>query len=384
MAGPEAALAVPRLVDQPHHRRVGRDEDAPLGVLLGDQVHRGAVGEMPLEGIHRLVDQRHAVGQEQHPLRPVAAHEQVAERDHRAGLAGAGGHHHQRLAVAIPLECLGDAPDAARLVVALDDLRVDLGTCEGLPAGPPLDDEFQFGLLVEALHLPGRVAGVVPDPVLVAVGVEDHRPLAEPCLQAIGVELGLLLALASIAPRPFRLDQPQRLAVVAPEDVIHETRALGVGHAGDFELPIPRLVQRPARFLQQQVDKVVAGLGLGIVVGIRLGGSRLLRLGDFGPQPLQLFVQRHPVGQQRRELLVPLAQRCLQRLELFDGLSGNGCGLGQRTGVEGQPRRRLDPSRIRAGQPVADMEQLAHGSQGIVTAGIGAMAVDRLVAELRR
>ena len=36
----EAPLAVARLVDQPHHRRIGGDEDAPLGVLLGDQVHR--------------------------------------------------------------------------------------------------------------------------------------------------------------------------------------------------------------------------------------------------------------------------------------------------------------------------------------------------------
>ena len=42
----EAALAVLRLVDQPHHRRVGRDEDAALGVLLGDQVHRRRVGQM--------------------------------------------------------------------------------------------------------------------------------------------------------------------------------------------------------------------------------------------------------------------------------------------------------------------------------------------------
>ena len=71
----------------------------------------------------RLIDQRHAVGQEQYALCPVAAHEQVAQRDDRAGLARARGHHHQRLAVAVLLEGLADAADAARLVVALDDVR---------------------------------------------------------------------------------------------------------------------------------------------------------------------------------------------------------------------------------------------------------------------
>ncbi len=39
VADTEAALAVARLVDQPHHGRIGRDEDAPLGIFLGDQVH---------------------------------------------------------------------------------------------------------------------------------------------------------------------------------------------------------------------------------------------------------------------------------------------------------------------------------------------------------
>jgi hypothetical protein len=71
-------VARPRLVDQPHHRRVGRDEDPPLGVLLGHQVHRRGIRQVALEGIHRLVHQCHAVGEEQHALDPVAAHQQIA------------------------------------------------------------------------------------------------------------------------------------------------------------------------------------------------------------------------------------------------------------------------------------------------------------------
>lgn len=92
MAHAESALAVPRLVDEAHHRRIRRDEDAAFRVLLGDQVHGRRIGQMALEGVHRLVDQRDAIRQEQHPLRPVAAHEEIGQRDDRARLPRAGRH----------------------------------------------------------------------------------------------------------------------------------------------------------------------------------------------------------------------------------------------------------------------------------------------------
>ena len=40
----EATLPVPSLIDQSHHRRIGRDEHTSLGVLLGDEVHRRRIG----------------------------------------------------------------------------------------------------------------------------------------------------------------------------------------------------------------------------------------------------------------------------------------------------------------------------------------------------
>ena len=179
--------------------------------------------------------------------------------------------------------------------------------------------------------------------MLVAVRVEDDRPPPELLLQAIGVELRLLLADLRGLLRALGLDQRQRLAVVAPQHVVDEALALLVGHAADFELAVARLVERPAGFLEQQVDEVVAGLGLGVVVRVRLRGARLLRLGHLGAQALQLLVQRGLVRQQRRELFVALAQPGLQLLELVDGLLRNRRGLGQRVGVEGQPRRRAAP-----------------------------------------
>jgi len=40
VADTEAALTFAPLVDETHDRRIGGHEDAPFGVLLGDQVHR--------------------------------------------------------------------------------------------------------------------------------------------------------------------------------------------------------------------------------------------------------------------------------------------------------------------------------------------------------
>ena len=95
-----------------------------------------------------------------------------------------------------------------------------------LAAGAALNHQFQLGLLVEPLHRARRVAGVVPDPVLVAVGVEDDRALAVLRFQAVGVELGLLLPDLGILLGALGLHQRQRLAVVTPQHVIDEALAL--------------------------------------------------------------------------------------------------------------------------------------------------------------
>ena len=74
--------------------------------------------------------------------------------------------------------------------------------------------------------------------MLVAVGIENHRALAETRLKAIGIELGLLLAYPRVLAGALGLDQPQRLSVRTPQHVIDETNALIVRHAFDAELGI--------------------------------------------------------------------------------------------------------------------------------------------------
>ena len=220
----------------------------------------------------------------------------------------------------VALEGLGDAADGTGLVVALDDLRTNRGRRERAPRLPTLDQQLQLRLLAETLHLPRRVVGVVPDPVLVAVRVIDDRPLPKLALQAIGVELGLLLADAGVAPRALGLDEPERLAVVAPEDVVHEALALGIGHPADLKLAVAGLIEGPAGFLQQQVDEVVASLRFGVVVGVWLRGCCLLGLGHLGPQALEFLVERALVREQRRELLVAFPQTFRKRAQLLRSL----------------------------------------------------------------
>ena len=99
-------------------------------------------------------------------------------------------------------------------------------------------------------------------------------------------------------------------------------------------------------------------------VGLR--GVRLLRLGHLGAQALQLLVERRLVRQQRRELLVALAQRRFQlSAAARRSASGPARSCGSALGVEGEPGRGRSRARVGAREPVADVEQLAHRRQRV-------------------
>lgn len=366
MADAEAALSVTGFVNEAHHCRIGRDEDSPLGVLFGHEIHGRGVGQVALEGGHCLIHERDAIGEEQHALDPVAAHQQIAERDYRARLSGASGHHHQCLAVMVTLESFCDASDGTGLVVAFDDGEIDLSFRKALARGAPLDGELELRLLVEALDRTWWVTRVVPELMFVAVRIKDQRSLAELAIKAIGVELGLLLADACVAPGALGFDESQWLAVIPPEHVVNIADALLVGHSADLKLAIPRLIERPSGLLQQQVDEVVTGLGLGVIVRVRLCRCDLLDRSDFSAQALQFVVECRLVSQQRGEFLVALAQSRLELLQLLSGLPAHGGRLRRRARIEGQTRRRPCGSAVGAGEPVRDVEELAHRGYRIV------------------
>src|SRR3546814_13756962 len=82
---------------------------------------------------------------------------------------------------------LGHRTDGAHLVRALDDGRVDLQAARVHLQVAALDGEFQLLPGVEALYLARRRAAVVPQPGVVAVAVEDPRPLAFHLFQAVEI-----------------------------------------------------------------------------------------------------------------------------------------------------------------------------------------------------
>ncbi|MER6592054.1 hypothetical protein ABT214_09405 [Micromonospora purpureochromogenes] len=67
------------------------------------------------------------------------------------------------------------------------------------------------------------------------------------------------------------LDHGERLAVVAPEHVVDVSVALAGRHAGDPELAVAWLVERPAGLAEQDVDEEVPGLRLVVVVVVGAG-----------------------------------------------------------------------------------------------------------------
>src|SRR5207244_2608629 len=96
---------------------------------------------------------------------------------------------------------------------------------------------------VEPVHGTRWVAaGVIPDPDVMAVGEEDHRPLAMHLLQAIGVLLGLLLANTGIDRRLLGFDNGERLAVVIPQHIVAIAFGAGRRLMQDLDLLADRLV----------------------------------------------------------------------------------------------------------------------------------------------
>ena len=142
MTDTETAGAIrPVLVDLADHRLIGRHIYSPLVGTLGNKVHRPRIRQMALESVHRLVHQRGAIGEEQHPLNPTSPHQQIRESDNGAGLARACGHHHQRLALLVSLKVLSDRPDRSLLVMAIYDALADIQCRHCLLACSSLDEQ---------------------------------------------------------------------------------------------------------------------------------------------------------------------------------------------------------------------------------------------------
>lgn len=125
MARTEPCLPLLLAVDQAHHRRICRDEDAALTAPVGYEIHRSRIGQMHLEGAGCLVNQGDAIGKKQDALDPACAHQEIDKRDHGARLSGPRRHHEQRLAFAVLVEMPRDGADCTLLIGPFDNPAID-------------------------------------------------------------------------------------------------------------------------------------------------------------------------------------------------------------------------------------------------------------------
>ena len=194
---------------------MSRSDDVVLSTTT-----RGSPGQELLEDVVGLLAKLAPVAEKEDALGPAGPHQEFAERNGDARLARARGLNEQRAAELL-LEALAHALDGLELVHALGDAEVRGDGGERLFVLPLVEQVLEAVLRVEAVDLARRVPlRVVPDVDVDAVRVEDDGALAGLLLEARGVDARLLGADARVLGGLLRLDDSERLAVVAVEDVV--------------------------------------------------------------------------------------------------------------------------------------------------------------------
>lgn len=172
---------------------------------------------MGFEGAEGLSQEGIAIGEKQNSLDPIGANQQVNQGDRRSCLSGSSCHYQQGFTALFLVKGFSNAANRFSLVTTLDDRWIDLHEMESFAAGATEDEPFEFVLFEKALDVARWIALVIPDPMLVAVGVEEDGTLTELGFQTIGVEFGLALAVFGVFSGAFGFDQGEGLAVISPQ-----------------------------------------------------------------------------------------------------------------------------------------------------------------------
>ena len=290
------------VVDGVEHGGVGGEHDTRrLVVLGGAQVAQGLVGQILLEIVLRLLDQRGAVGQKQHVRHMAAPAQHIGQAGRRAGLAGAGGHDQQ--VAPEPLRDVGaHRTDGVFLVVAVGDLIVNFNGVQRLFLGAAVHQLLQIILAEHAAHRPLRAACFVPEISGVAVGGEQHRAAAEFLFQTVRIQLRLFTPNVGVFCAALGLDDRQRLAILAHENIICiALLAQHAVHVVHFVLHAHigiRPGKLPAHGLEVDVDDLPPRFGLGQVCGGKRAALLVLLFAGCVccRKALHLLAQGFPLG----------------------------------------------------------------------------------------
>jgi hypothetical protein len=146
--------------------------------------------------------------------------------------------------------------------------------------------------------------------MLVAIGVENHRPLIELLFKAVGVQLRLPLTDPRVAAGALGFYEAERLPVVTPEHIVDEALSLLVRHPGDPEFRVlPRLIKVPSGFLEQQIDEGIPRRRFVVIMRVSDRRVGLLGLRNLGAQLSNLSLKRRTLCLARKLLLLRLLAR---------------------------------------------------------------------------
>ena len=259
------------VVNGVEHGGIGGKHDAcGLIVLGGAQIAQRLVRQILFEVVLRLLDQRSAVRQKEHVGHMAAPAQHIGQAGCGAGFSGAGGHDQQVAPEA--LRNMGaDCPDGVFLIVAVGDFIVNFDGVQRLFLGAAVHQLLQVVLAEHPAHGTLRAALLIPEIGGVAVGGKQHRAAAEFLFQTVRIELRLLAPDVGVLGAALGLNDRQRLAVLAHEDVIRiALLAQHAVHVVHFVLGAHigiRPGEFPAHCLEVDVDDLLPRLGLGQVGG---------------------------------------------------------------------------------------------------------------------
>ena len=270
----------PAVIDSIEHRRIGREHDARiLVILVGAEIAERHVRQVLLKGVLRLLDECGTICEEENIGHIPASAEDIDQRRRRSGLSCTGRHDQKILAEAL-LHMIADGTNRLLLVVTVRNLIIDGDCIQLLMIRTPIDQSLQIILAEDAIHLPLRTALIIPEVGVEAIGREHDRPTTVLPLQTVCVKSALLAANVGVFTRALRLHDGQRQLILAHQDIIAESTLTDLSHhIINRELLEDILIdagQLPAHQLQIEVDVLLTRAELRDI--LRLEAPLLLML----------------------------------------------------------------------------------------------------------
>ena len=283
------------------HCLIGAEHQASIEIFFaaGGQLTDTHIRHQLCEVALCLIDQRGAVCKEQDIFHPIVSGQHIHQRNRHTGFSGAGSHNQQATAV-LSVQPFADIGDCHFLIWAVGYFVVD-GKIGNITAGSPLEHKFQILHGMECHNRTIRV-NAVNDFGAVTIGIVEDRLVTVYLLHALTVQIHLMASLFGVNGGLLDLNDGQRFAVLAIENVIAEAKTLCVGHSFYFDLntgfgrlgKILHIQNIPTGLFQIQIDVQPAGGSFAHIGRLPIGSLRPILLGGNQANQVRNVVIREP------------------------------------------------------------------------------------------